>query len=127
MKPSPIRSQLLAALTQHGPMTAAELAEVCRLERHQVNGAILKAPASALHISAWRRQDPGARGAMAPVYAPGPGTYAPMPRPRSSRERNAAYRERNRAELRIKGRVTYAAEKPRITPLSDLVHFATNT
>lgn len=123
--PPTIRTALVAAITEHGPMTAAELADVTGLDRKQVNGAFIKARGLGLfHIAAWRRQPPGQRGAMAPVYNLGDQPDAPKPRARTQRERNATYRKRHRAVLRAKALKTSGAQQHRLHPFSELVRVA---
>lgn len=123
MRPPIIRTTLLAALADMGPMTAAELADVLALKRHQVNSAITSAQAH-FHVVDWRRQEPGKRGSMSPVYAHGPGKNKPMPKAISHHDRNVAYRERKRVELRVKARAAYPAEQRRGHPFSALVALA---
>jgi hypothetical protein len=102
MQPPITRDAVYRAIYEHGPMTAQEIADTTGIKRGKINGALNKAPLGLFYISAWRRQDPGTKGSVSPIYAIGPGRDKPHPGRIDHKERCARYRERNKAIIRVR-------------------------
>lgn len=106
MNPPTTRNAIVAALREHGPMTATELAETLAMTRSAIANAVQKARAHGnrtyLYITAWRRPI-GHGGAVAPVYDVGPGEDVRRPTigPKARKLYDQRYERSHRAERRI--------------------------
>lgn len=98
---------MLQAIREHGPLSAAELAETLQISRQSVdasmNAARTKFGSGMFRITAWRRNI-GRGGREIPVYGLGPGRDVQRPElgDTARRETQARYTEKMRAVIRTK-------------------------
>lgn len=116
------REAVFRTLYEYGPMTAQEISDTTGIKRGKIDGAINKAkPHGIFYIKAWRRQPPGTKGAISPVYDIGNKRNAPKPDRLDSKERNARYREQNKALIRLR---CAKRRNPQslVNPFAQLIH-----
>lgn len=118
------RDAILAAIREHGPMTAAEIAETTGKKRSAIDSALVamrKRGSFYVRVSGYRRQIGGA-GIAAGIFALGPGKDVPredLGGKEGHRQRNERYREKNRMVIRAKTAIRRGVT---LNPFSQLIN-----
>ena len=126
----PVRSAIVAALQQHGPMTCAEITEMLDWPTQRAHGAISTAraryPGQFFRVVGWRRT--GTRSKDASIYAAEPGPDAEKPRTNTRkrrRETQSRYRDKNRALINTRARAIRDKASGKITRHNPWAQLAT--
>ena len=116
-QPAYTRTAILQAIREHGPRSAAELAEALELPRSTIDGSLRAARSKHgtkfFRIVAWRRYT-GHGSNWVPVYGLGPGDDEPKPvlTKEQHNERHVRYRKRMRNVILVRDRVRRGEHDP---------------
>ena len=98
-----IRPIVMQTIEHCGPISRAEIQRLTGLSEKQLTSCLhhIRRAGLPVRIAQWKRQPPGKKGSMIPLYAIGTTPDARKPPPIAHRVRDAAYRERHRAIYRL--------------------------
>lgn len=120
-KESPTYVAIFKTLTEHGPLTVDDLADLSEVPKSSVQSALSYyrnggKTSKVFRIASWVRVH-GCRRGWVPVYGKGPSADVPKP-PADTKNNQAEWRERNRARIRARASLSRAKARGDEQPIA---------